>query len=262
MSAAPLAREAPDAPRDVVLQATKLAVGYNGRALLPPLSFTLCKRELWALVGKNGGGKSTTLKTLLGLLPRVSGAVTTKSQMTIGYVPQRSEFDLGVPQRVCDVVADGLDRGWSFLRPRSPRRARSVVERVLTETGMAHVIDTPFQALSDGQRQRVLVARALVTDPEILVLDEPTNGMDMAAERASFALFEALSRDRGLALVVVSHHLALLASRATHAILVDKDEGIALAGPLGEVRRAPAFVEYYGAVFETQSESAARRRPA
>jgi ABC-type Mn2+/Zn2+ transport system ATPase subunit len=232
-----------------VLHAHGLQVGYHRHALLPPVDFAIHREEMWALVGRNGSGKTTLLRTLLGLLPKVGGSFHWSPHVVIGYVPQRSDLDISVPSRVCDVVADGLDRGNSFLRPWLPAGGRERVQRVLEETGMAHVANTPFHALSDGQRQRVLVSRALVNDPSILVLDEPTTGMDVASESAAFDLFEKLQSDRKLAILIVTHQLAHLAVRASHALLVDKDENLFVQGTLDDVKQHPVFISRYGTIF-------------
>lgn len=237
------------APHDGVARAEKLVVGWNGKGILPPIDLVVHRDELWAVVGKNGGGKTTFLKTLLGLLPRVAGERRFAPGATIGYVPQRAELDPGVPSRVVDVVRGGLDRGWSFLDPRAPFRARPRVQRAMEECGVAALARHPFHALSEGQRQRVLLARALVVEPALLVLDEPTSAMDVAAERAAFDLLAQVQRERRLGIVVVSHHLSLLAARATHVLLVDKDEQLVLGGPIDVVRRQPAFLAHYGADF-------------
>ncbi len=238
-----------------VVEARELVVGYGGRALLPPVSVRVAREELWALVGRNGGGKTTLLRTLLGLLPRVGGDVVWHGSARVGYVPQRTEFDLSVPRRVRDVVSDGLDHEWSFLRPGVVARGRARVESVLAETGMSSLVDAHFRELSDGQRQRVLVARALVSDPELLVLDEPTNGMDVAAERAAFELFATLRSTRKLALVIVSHHMAMLGARASHVLWVDKDARHVVSGDVEAVRADPRFIAHYGTVFGPDARS-------
>lgn len=241
-----------------VVETRDLVVGYAGRALLPPVTVRIAREELWALVGRNGGGKTTLLRTLLGLLPRVRGDVVWHGGARVGYVPQRTELDLSVPRRVRDVVSDGLDHEWSFLRPGIASRGRARVEAVLAETGMSELTDAPFVELSDGQRQRVLVARALVSDPELLVLDEPTNGMDVAAERSAFELFAALRTTRKLALVIVSHHMAMLGARASHVLWVDKDDAQVVSGDVETVRAHPRFIAHYGTVFGPDAGTVAR----
>jgi zinc transport system ATP-binding protein len=229
-----------------LLALRSLTVGHGGRAILPPLSLEVRSGELWALVGPNGGGKTTLLRTLVGLLPPVAGTVERPAGEAVGYVPQRSSVDPAVPERVIDLVRGGLDRGLSFLSPLYRRRRRGAVARVLAETSLEALAREPFATLSEGQKQRVLLARALVGDPRLLVLDEPTAAMDVAAERAVFALLERLRRERDLGVVVVGHHLPVLLRGATHVALVDKDDGLAVAGPAGEILRSDAFVARYG----------------
>jgi zinc transport system ATP-binding protein len=245
--ASPAEALAPAAP---LLRLRALEVGYGGRALLPPISFEVRPGELWALVGPNGGGKSTLLGTVVGLLPPVGGGVDRPSGAVVGYVPQRTSVDMAVPARVIDLVRGGHDRGLSFLSPLHPLRGRAAVARAMAETRTEALAHQRFAALSEGQKQRVLLARALVGDPRLLVLDEPTSAMDLGAERAVFELLERLRRERDLAVIVVGHHLPVLLGRATHVALVDQDEGLAVTGPVHEVTRSPAFLARFGALLE------------
>jgi zinc transport system ATP-binding protein len=244
----------PETP--LLLAARGLRVGYHGKALLPSLDFEVRVGEMWAIIGRNGSGKTTLLRTLLGLLPRVAGALERDvASCPIGYVPQRLELDLSVPMRCLDVVRGGLDLGWSFLDPRVPRRARLRIEQALRETETDAFVERPFATLSEGQKQRVLMARVLVTNPRLLVLDEPTSAMDAVAEEAAFELVARLQQARGLGVMVVAHHLAVLARRATHVVYLDADCGLVLAGPVGAVARHATFVEHYGQLFGPEASA-------
>jgi zinc transport system ATP-binding protein len=231
---------------DPLLRCRDLRVGYHGRAILPPISLEVRPGELWAVIGRNGGGKTTLLRTLLGLLPRVGGDVERLAGGGIGYVPQRSLLDASVPSRVIDAVRGGVERGWSFLRPTLTGEQRDAVKRALADTHVADLARVQLGELSEGQKQRVLMARALVNDPRVLVLDEPTSAMDAVAEGAVFELLDALRRERRLAVMVVAHQLHLLSGRATHVLFVDKDEGAALSGSFEAVARSRPFVRRYG----------------
>jgi zinc transport system ATP-binding protein len=242
----------------MVLDVEALEVGYGGRGILPPATFQVAREELWAIVGRNGGGKTTLLRTLLGLLPRVRGTFRWAPGIRVSYVPQRAEIDLAVPMRVRDVVAQGLEARWSFLQPGLARREGARIHSVLEETGMAHLEEQPFARLSEGQRQRVLLSRALVSDPDVLILDEPTNGMDVASERAAFDLFVRLRDARHLALLVVSHHLHMLQERASHIAWVDKDEGQFMAGTLEAIRQERGFITHYGTIFGPEAKAVTR----
>lgn len=243
LGAAPPRDEAP-AP---LVRLDGLVAGYAGRALLPPLSLTIARGELWALVGRNGSGKSTLLRTLMGVLPRVAGRLDGPAGLRIAYVPQRGDYDPSVPARVIDFVRGGIDRGWSFLDPLRILRHRADVLGALEAADVAPLRDQPFQQLSEGQRQRVLIARALVSAPDLLVLDEPTSAMDPVHEREVFALLDRLRRDRGVAVLVASHQMELMPRYATHAVLVDRERGVALADRVEAVLASSAFQSRYGA---------------
>jgi zinc transport system ATP-binding protein len=235
---------APDAT--LLLRCEQLTVGHRGRALLPPLSLEVRVGQTWAIIGPNGSGKTTLLRTLLGLQAALAGSIERPIGRSVGYVPQRSNLDPSVPARVLDLVRAGSERGWHFLDPRWPRRHRDAVERALRDTLTTPLANEPWTHLSEGQKQRVLMAQALAGEPGLLVLDEPTSAMDLHAERAVFQLLTRLQQQRGLGVLVVGHNLGLLASHASHLLFVDKDQGVALSGTVRDVSRSEAFRERYG----------------
>lgn len=227
-----------------------LEVGYRGRAILPPVTLEVRPREQWALIGQNGAGKSTFLKTLLGLQPAVAGSAAWLGGANAGYVPQRASIDAGVPARVVDIVRGGADQDWSFLHPLAVRRRSNDIERALADSGTTDLARQRYAELSEGQKQRVLVARALASDPELLVLDEPTAAMDLAAERSVFELLAELREKRGLAVLIVSHQLSVAARFATHALVVDKDSRLVRFGTFDDVARDPEVTARYGVMLQ------------
>ncbi len=233
-----------DAP---LLTARGLTVGYAGHAILPALDLAVRPGESWALVGRNGSGKTTTMRALLGLLPPIAGRIERGAGLRIGYVPQRATVDASVPGRVVDVVRAGLDHGWTFLDPRVPFRGNAAVKRALDAVDAADLRRQHFARLSEGQKQRVLIARALVAEPALMVLDEPTSALDPVSEEGIFALLDRLRRARRLALLIASHQLSYVPRFATHALLVDREHGISLAGSAADVLDAPEFQARYGA---------------
>lgn len=235
-----------------LLAAEALQIGYNGRAALPPIDFRVEAGQMWALIGRNGSGKTTLLRTLLGLLPRVGGRLD-RGNTRIGYVPQRLEMDLSVPMRSIDLVRGGQDTGYSFLDPLAPFRGRAAVHRALEDTGALDFAGRQFATLSEGQKQRVLLARAISMDPALLVLDEPTSAMDAAAEATAFDLISTLMTRRNLGVIVVAHHLAVLARRATHLVYLDADCNLVLSGPAEIVAHDPTFVAHYGDLFHGEA---------
>ncbi|HXV62027.1 MAG TPA: ATP-binding cassette domain-containing protein [Vicinamibacteria bacterium] len=223
-----------------------LLVGYRGRAILPPIDVTVRRGDFWAVVGVNGSGKTTLLRTLLGLLPRVGGQIEWNEETVLSYVAQWSDFDASVPSRVRDFVRAGLDRGWSFLR--WGHRDPDSVQEALAEAKCDRLADEQFSSLSEGQKGRVRLARALVSSPNVLVLDEPTSAVDSVTEAAIFDTLDELRRVRGVTLLVISHRTHVFVGRATHAIFVDRDDGAAVTGTFEEVVRAPPFLSRHGPI--------------
>ncbi len=236
------ARNVSDSP---LLLCQALQVGYRGQPLLPPIDLRVERGETWALIGPNGAGKTTLLRTVLGLLPALGGQLAHPGS-AIAYVPQRSELDPSVPARVIDLVRAGAERGWSFARPRWPYAPQPQVQQAMRDVGVEKLCREPWLHLSEGQKQRVLLAQALAGEPDLLILDEPTSAMDVHAERQVFDLLGELRDRRRLGLLLVSHNLGALGSFATHAIFVDKDQGVVVPGPLREVVQHPAFDARFG----------------
>jgi ABC-type Mn2+/Zn2+ transport system ATPase subunit len=203
-----------------------VTIGWN-RPLLSRVDLSIPAGDFLALVGPNGAGKSTLLYTLLGMLPPLAGTVRRAPGVTAGFVPQRGRHDPIFPLRVLDVVAAGGmgagSRGaMARLRWASAAEARAALE----ELGIAELARLPFRDLSGGQQQRVLVARALVRRPKLLVLDEPTAGMDLPSENDLLSLVSRWAATRGTAVVFVTHQLALAAQVASRIALIHKDHDL------------------------------------
>ena len=231
---------------EALLTTDALLVGYRSRSILPALDLTVRAGEFWAIVGVNGSGKTTMLRTLLGLLPAVGGALEWSDEAVVSYVAQRGELDTTVPGRVRDFVHGGLDREWSFVNWRhGDGRA---VRDALLQAQCDPLSELQFANLSEGQKARVRLARALASRPNVLVLDEPTSSVDSVSEDAIFETLAELSRAHGVTLLVVSHRTHVFVGRATHAIFVDRDDGAAIAGAFQDVVQAPSFLSRHGAV--------------
>lgn len=238
--------------QDPLLSVDALQVGYNGKTLLPPISFSVCSGEIWALFGPNGGGKSTLLRTLLEQQPALAGSFSFLSR-NISAVAQRQRIDPLVPGRTRDIIQAGDDRGWSFLRPWRDAAARRRFDAAARDTNATPLLDQQYQELSEGQKQRALIARALISEPRILTLDEPTSAMDPFHEAAVFRLLREVTDRRGLGVIVASHHMHFLTEVADHAVYVDSERGAVISGTFEEVAREPVVVQRYGDLLAHES---------
>lgn len=231
-----------------LLRCEGLVVGYRGRGLLPPVTFEVRPGSFVAVVGRNGSGKSTLFKTLLGLLPPVAGRVQSAPGLRAAYIPQTSGIDPMLPVHARELVQWGRIRGWSFLRPFASRADRSARDAALEAAGAQPLGDQLYRELSEGQRQRVLLARVLAADAQLVLLDEPTSAMDAVAERATLEKLSLLARERGIAVVVVSHELDIPAQLADAVVFLDREGGEVVVGGSREVFTHPAFRRRYGDV--------------
>lgn len=209
-------------------------LGYGRRVVLPSLSFGLGEGGYLGIVGPNGAGKTTLLKAILGILPPLTGKVLHHRKLTFGYVPQAQTTDDLFPVTVLEIVLMGRYRRAGLLRtPGKDDHARA--QKSLDQVGIGHLSSRLFRELSGGQKQRALMARALVSEPDVLVLDEPTSAMDIAAESATMELIERIHQESRLLVVLVSHSLNIVANHAqTVAILGGSHFEI---GPVEEIVR-------------------------
>lgn len=234
-------------PAAPVLRCERLLVGYR-EAILPPMDVAITPGRLVAVIGRNGSGKSTWFKTLLGLTRPIGGAVVRRPGLRVAYVPQVAALDPILPVRARDVVLWGRLRRWSFLRPRPSRQDREIVARALAEADAAAVADLPYAQLSEGQKQRVLFARMLATEAELVLCDEPTAAMDPVAEREAYARLRRLAHEHGLGVVVISHAVGAAARVADELLWMDRELGLVVHGPTAEVLAHPELVAQYGEV--------------
>lgn len=217
-------------PSDLIPDAVELDevdVAYGDRVALEKVSFRVPEGAFAALIGPNGAGKSSVLRVLLGLVQpragraRVFGHPPGQGAHEIGYVPQKVVIPGGLPISVLDVTLMGRYATLGVgRRPRSVDRERALA--ALERVGMTEAGARRFQDLSGGQQQRVLIARALCGEPRLLLLDEPTAGLDSAARARFYALVCDLQRERGLTLLCATHDLDVVGEHADTLILLDR----------------------------------------
>jgi ABC-type Mn2+/Zn2+ transport system ATPase subunit len=203
---------------------TNATLGYGSKVVLSGISFTILPGEYLGIVGPNGAGKTTIIRTILGSIPPIAGEVKVHSasggDLRIGYVPQRDTIDYVLPYTVREVVMMGRYRQIGLLR-RPGAEDREVVKKSLAHAAVDGLADRPFRDLSGGQKQRVLIARALATQPEMLILDEPTNGMDLPSRISVLDLINELHQERRLTVIMISHLLDDMANHVKRIALVE-----------------------------------------
>lgn len=193
-----------------LISADRICVRFGGAEVLHDVSLAVRPGEIVTILGPNGSGKSTLIGALLGIVPVAHGAVTRAPGLRLGYVPQKLGIDRSMPMTV--------RRFLSLPRRVSDAAAAEVLARV----GVDGVADRQMASLSGGQFQRVLLARALLSAPQLLILDEPTQGLDQPGEAAFYRLIETVKQETGAAVLMVSHDL--------HVVMAASDRVICLNG--------------------------------
>jgi len=206
---------------EALLTLENLSIGYNGQPVLSGISSSIKKASFTAILGANGSGKSTLLKTLLGLLPPLSGRIDVNTPggrpLRFGYVPQSIQLDSIYLLTGFDVALMGT---FERVRPGRliPPAERAFTHECLHAVGAEEFARRRFAELSGGQKQRVLIARALTTQPDVLMLDEPTAGVDPTATHAVLDVIWQIIREREITVLFVTHDFALVREHAQQVI--------------------------------------------
>lgn len=235
------------AARNSLIRTTGLVLGYAGTSGTPVLSdvaLEIDRGQFWFVLGPNGSGKTTLLRALLGLLEPVEGRVDRHprdaARARIGFVPQQCSFSPALPTTIREFVSLGAIGG---DRPRTSRVAD--LAWALERVGLAHMEDRDYWSLSGGQRRRALVARALIRRPGLLVLDEPTEGMDVGAQDEFLSTLDALYREQASTILCVTHRVDIAARFASHLALVHDHH--VLAGPRADFLASDRLARAFGA---------------
>ena len=215
-----------------LIAAEHACVRFGGTEVLHDISLRVDAGEIVTIVGPNGSGKSTLLRALLGITPLAAGRVSRRPGVRIGYVPQRLQIDRTLPMTA--------RRFLSLPRRHAPAASAAALARV----GVPEVAERQMTDLSGGQFQRVLLARALLTEPDLLILDEPTQGLDQPGEAGFYRLIDELRRDTGCAVLMVSHDLHVVMSASDRVICLNGH--ICCEGTPRVVSNAPEYRALFG----------------
>ena len=217
---------------DTLLNAQGVEVRFNGHAVLTGANVLVRAGEIVTLIGPNGAGKTTLVRTMLGLEKPSAGTVSRKPGLRIGYMPQRIAINPALPLTVRRFLCLGVKPG------------TGAIAAALDEVGAAHVAATPMQSISGGEMQRVMLARALLRRPDVLVLDEPVQGVDITGQAELYRLINTIRKQRGVGVLMVSHDLHVVMAQTDHVVCLNRH--VCCAGHPEAVSRHPEFVAMFG----------------
>ncbi len=228
---------------DDALVVENLTVAFPPRLVLDRVSFNLPVGAFCGLIGSNGSGKTTLLRAILGFVRPDSGRVRKDPDGSVGYVPQKIQFDPDLPLRARDLVALGLD-GHKFGLPFPSRARRALVEEMLHAVDAAGFADQRIGNLSGGQQQRVMIAHALIRRPRLLLLDEPLANLDIRAVAEIVTLLKTISRTRDITVLVSAHDMNPLLGAMDQIVYLAN--GRAASGTADAVVRTEILSALYG----------------
>ncbi len=230
---------------EALIKMDNLSIGYNGQSVLSGLSLSIARASFTAILGANGSGKSTLLRTILGLLPAVSGSINASlsdAPLAFGYVPQSIQFDAVYLLTGFEVALMGV---YGRVRPGRfvPKGERAFTRECLRATGAGEFAHKRFAELSGGQKQRVLIARALAARPDVLVLDEPTAGVDRETAHAVLEFISEMHKERKITVLLVTHDFTAVRHYAGQVIWLH--EGNVFHGPARDLLTAERMAEMF-----------------
>ena len=215
-----------------LISAQDITFAQQGKKILDSISLELKAKQIVTLIGPNGAGKTTLLRLLLGLERPTSGRIERKNGLKIGYMPQKLNHDHSLPLSVR-----------AFLQL-SGKKNVAQLEQVLTEVHALHLIDQPLAKLSGGETQRILFANAMLQNPDLLVLDEPTQGIDLQGQQLFYRLLEHYHQQQGCGVLLVSHDLNWVMAATDWVICLNKH--ICCAGHPNDIKEDPAYHSLFG----------------
>ncbi|MDH5387365.1 MAG: ATP-binding cassette domain-containing protein [Gammaproteobacteria bacterium] len=217
---------------NILLAAEDLSLSIQGKTILLDVSLSLRESEIVTLIGPNGAGKTSLIRILLGLSDASDGQVFRRDDLRIGYVPQRSSINPVLPLRVLDF----LQLAASYTDDE--------INQVLHEVGVNHIINSAIQNISGGELQRVLLARALLKKPNVLVMDEPAQGVDIIGQQALYKIIASIRDHHGCGILMVSHDLHLVMAATDQVVCLNTH--VCCTGHPDHISEHPEYLKLFG----------------
>ena len=218
---------------DTLLRASGISVSLQGRQILDQVGLSVKRGEIVTLIGPNGAGKTTLVRVILGLLKPTAGSVERCAALRIGYMPQRLHLSDNLPLTVRRFLVLGCRRS-----------CEADLLKVVDQLSIRHLLTSPLQKLSGGEHQRVLLARALLRKPDLLVLDEPVQGVDVTGQAALYGLITNIRDELGCGVLMISHDLHLVMATTDQVLCLNNH--VCCSGHPESVSQHPAYLELFG----------------
>jgi zinc transport system ATP-binding protein len=217
------------------IEVNKVSFGYNNHPVLTNVSFSINEGSYVGIIGPNGGGKTTLLKIILGLIKPQTGTVKISGQEPIGYVPQRiTQENINFPATVEEIVGSGCIRDYD----------KSAIEHAMKMSRIAQLKNRLISNLSGGERQRVFVARALAAKPKILILDEPFTGIDVGNQEEFYGILKELNTKEKITILFVSHDVDIISNQVKEILCLNRR--LVCSGPAKEILEEEVVEKLYG----------------
>ena len=223
------------AEAESLIEAKEISINYGNKTILSSVSLRVRNGEIVTLIGPNGAGKTTIVRVVLGLITPNKGSVTRRPNLVIGYMPQRLNIDQTLPLSVSRFLSLGIGR---------KKHSKNNQEKVLEEVGVTKILNTPIQFVSGGEFQRILLARALLRNPDLLVLDEPSQGIDVSGQAELYKLITQIRNHRNCGVLMVSHDLHLVMAETDEVICLNQH--VCCAGHPETVANDPNYIQLFG----------------
>lgn len=195
----------------LLLKVQNLSVTRDDKQILEDITFSIYPKKIITIIGPNGSGKSTLAKAILGLIKPTKGEVFLKAGLTFGYMPQKIELNPYLPLTVLDFLNLAVRH----------KHNKETLNDIVNKIAISHILSTSLQKISGGELQKVLLARALLKNPDILILDEPTQGIDINGQIEFYDLIDNLRFEKNIACLIISHDLHMVMKKTEHVICLN-----------------------------------------